>query len=218
MTEQLLKNTLHSFGQGLMVPTLIVLIFLVAVSAVSIGGILTELFTERRKLKGSIPEMLSMMDGKTTPEMEEIISVGGILNRQKTVLRELLSYENLPEEVMRAIAKRLIATEENRYEKIINRTELVARIGPMLGLMGTLIPLGPGLVALGQGDTKTLADSLLVAFDATIAGLVSASVCYVISRIRRRWYDDYLVSMESAMECILEEVYPDEKKSAREKS
>lgn len=39
----------------------------------------------------------------------------------------------------------------------------------MLGLLGTLIPLGPGIIALGQGDTQTLSTSLLTAFDTTIA-------------------------------------------------
>ena len=89
---------------------------------------------------------------------------------------------------------------------------MVAKLGPMFGLMGTLIPLGPGIVALGQGDTASLAASLGLAFDTTIAGLISAAVCVVISHIRRKWYEDYMVSMESIMDCILEEVAPDGQK------
>ena len=75
---------------------------------------------------------------------------------------------------------------------------------PMFGLLGTLIPLGPGLIALGQGDTKTLSASLLIAFDTTIAGLISGAVAFVITSIRKRWYDSYLVSMETLMEAILD--------------
>ena len=75
----------------------------------------------------------------------------------------------------------------------------------MFGLMGTLIPLGPGLIALGQGDTMTLSDSLIIAFDTTVAGLITAAVCYVIAKIRRRWYDDYMVSLETLMDAVLEE-------------
>ena len=74
----------------------------------------------------------------------------------------------------------------------------------MFGLLGTLIPLGPGIVALGQGDTQTLSDSLSIAFDTTIAGLISAAVCSVIAGIRRRWYDDYMSSSEAMAEMILE--------------
>ena len=80
----------------------------------------------------------------------------------------------------------------------------MARLGPMLGLMATLIPLGPGMIAMGQGDTKTLADSLLTAFDATVTGLAAAGVAFTISRLRKRWYEDYLSSLESIMESLLE--------------
>ena len=75
----------------------------------------------------------------------------------------------------------------------------------MFGLMGTLIPLGPGLIALGQGDTKTLSSSLLIAIDTTVAGLISAAVSYIISSVRNRWYEEYMVNLETVMECILEE-------------
>lgn len=74
----------------------------------------------------------------------------------------------------------------------------------MLGLMGTLIPLGPGLVALGSGDTQSLSQSLQFAFDTTVAGLATAIVCMLVTRVRRRWYGDYLVSMESAFNTLLE--------------
>ena len=75
----------------------------------------------------------------------------------------------------------------------------------MFGLMGTLIPLGPGLLALGQGDTKTLSDSLLIAFDTAVAGLISAAVAYIISAARKSWYEQYMVGLETVMETILEE-------------
>jgi len=82
-------------------------------------------------------------------------------------------------------------------------TDLVARIAPMFGLMGTLIPLGPGLIALGQGDTKTLSDSLMIAFDTTIAGLVSGAVSYFISGVRKGWYEQYMSWTQTIMETIL---------------
>ena len=51
----------------------------------------------------------------------------------------------------------------------------------------------------------TLSDSLIIAFDTTVAGLITAAVCYVIAKIRRRWYDDYMVSLETLMDSVLEE-------------
>ena len=105
-----------------------------------------------------------------------------------------------------ALAQQLVAQEEERLEKYTAVTDLIARLGPMFGLLGTLIPLGPGIVALGQGDTQTLAESLGVAFDTTIAGVISAAVSCVISNIRKRWYNEYITLLESTMECILEEM------------
>ena len=85
---------------------------------------------------------------------------------------------------------------------------MIAKLGPMFGLLGTLIPLGPGIVALGQGDTVTLSESMNVAFDTTIAGVISAAAS-VISHIRKRWYNDDMVSLETLMEAVLEEVTSD---------
>ena len=82
---------------------------------------------------------------------------------------------------------------------------MIAKLGPMFGLLGTLIPLGPGIIALGQGDTVTLSKSLLTAFDTTVAGLICAAVALVISVIRKRWYSEYMADTETVIECILEE-------------
>lgn len=72
----------------------------------------------------------------------------------------------------------------------LERIDLFARSGPILGLMGTLIPLGPGLTALGTGNIDILATALTVAFDTTVVGLLIGLVAYTIGRIRRRWYDE----------------------------
>ena len=74
----------------------------------------------------------------------------------------------------------------------------------MFGLMGTLIPLGPGIVAIGEGDTTVLANSLLIAFDTTVLGLIVAAVALVVSTIRKTWYAKYMAAFESAAEIVLE--------------
>lgn len=78
----------------------------------------------------------------------------------------------------------------------LERSDLLARIPPMLGLMATIIPLGPGLAALGQGNPAQLASAVTVAFDATVLGLVSGIAGLVIGKLRRRWYEELLESVE----------------------
>jgi len=78
----------------------------------------------------------------------------------------------------------------------LERADLLARIPPMLGLMATIIPLGPGLAALGQGDPAQLASAVTVAFDATVLGLVAGIAGLVIGKLRRRWYEETLDAME----------------------
>jgi biopolymer transport protein ExbB/TolQ len=110
----------------------------------------------------------------------------------------------LTEDALTEVAKRLLANESLMLQKVVFRAEVAAKVAPMLGLMGTLIPLGPGIVALGAGDTASLSASLLIAFDTTVAGLASSVVCFIVSQLRRRWYYDYLLNMESVFNTILE--------------
>lgn len=82
----------------------------------------------------------------------------------------------------------------------IERTDFLTRIAPMLGLMGTLIPLGPGLAALGEGELSILTTAMSVAFDTTVLGLLVGIVGFVAGRLRRRWYEQTLSLMEADIE------------------
>jgi biopolymer transport protein ExbB/TolQ len=204
-----LKDSMHSISSGLLIPTIIVLLFFMAYTVIELGSLLVEILTERRKVKINVPQLLDSFQGKNADQILAEIKNSGLFRRQKLALEELIKHSNLPPAALQALARRLLSKEELHYAKITARTDLVARLGPMFGLMATLIPLGPGLIALGQGDTKTLADSLLTAFDATVSGLAAAGVAFAISRLRKRWYEDYLSTIEALMESLLE-VFSDE--------
>lgn len=148
-------------------------------------------------------------------EMKAIIFSSELLKRQKRASEILIDRIKYPDNTREALARQLLADEENRYSRITKITDIVARTAPMFGLMGTLIPLGPGLIALGQGDTKTLSDSLLIAFDTTVAGLISGAISYVISGIRKSWYEQYIIGLETVFEAILEEQSRERKKAYR---
>ncbi|HSI22258.1 MAG TPA: MotA/TolQ/ExbB proton channel family protein [Methylophilaceae bacterium] len=78
----------------------------------------------------------------------------------------------------------------------LERADFLARIPPMLGLMATIIPLGPGLAALGQGQPAQLAAAVTTAFDATVLGLIAGIIGLIVGKMRRRWYEDVLENLE----------------------
>lgn len=195
---------LRAVAAGLKIPTIIILLLLIALTVVLLGTLVAEYFTERKQLKGSIPQLIDEMQGKNTEELGEVIRSSGLLQRQKDAVLEVVSRGSLPEDTRIALAKKLLLDEEKHYLGRVRVSDLIAKVAPMFGLMGTLIPLAPGLIALGQGDTKTLSDSLLIAFDTTVAGLISAAVSLLISSVRKSWYAGYSSSLEAVMEAVLD--------------
>ena len=99
-------------------------------------------------------------------------------------------------EIKRLVKTNDIALVLSLAKRRIERADFITRLAPMLGLMGTLIPLGPGLAALGDGDVKILSTAMSVAFDTTVLGLLAGMTGFVIARLRRRWYDKALSQME----------------------
>jgi hypothetical protein len=78
----------------------------------------------------------------------------------------------------------------------LERTRILVRVGPALGLMGTLIPLSPALAGLAAGDVETLSDNLRVAFSVTVAGLIIGSIAFTISLVRDRLYGQDFSDLE----------------------
>lgn len=93
---------------------------------------------------------------------------------------------------------------ESRISKTLERTRMLVRIGPMLGLMGTLIPISPALIGLAKGDVQTLSDNLVVAFSTTVVGLLIGAIGYIISTVRDRWYGLDVSDIEYALDRIEE--------------
>ncbi len=204
------SSAIHIISSALKFPAIIILLIFVVIVVFELGSLAVEIIHERRKVNQNVTDLLSNIHGKKIPQMQDVIQDSNLLKRQKIALQELLEHCKSVPYSGETLARKLLSTEESQYQKVVSVTDIIVRLGPMFGLMATLIPLGPGLIALGQGDTKTLADSLLTAFDATVIGLATAGVAFVISRLRKRWYEDDMISMEAIMEGILEEISANE--------
>jgi biopolymer transport protein ExbB/TolQ len=85
---------------------------------------------------------------------------------------------------------------ELAVQRRLDRTRLLVRAGPAIGLMGTLIPLIPGLAALAGGDVTTLANDLRDAFGATVVGLLVGTVAFALTLVRARHYSEDLAGLE----------------------
>lgn len=92
-----------------------------------------------------------------------------------------------------------LARFELRIQRRLDRTRILVRSGPAVGLMGTLIPLAPGLGALGDGDFKPLAGDLRTAFAATVVGILVGTGAYVLTLVRTRNYTEDLAGLEHAV-------------------
>lgn len=201
-----MTEILHIIGQGLRIPCYIVLLLLMAVAVIEVGFVIYEAAQRAGSDKVNTVELLHAIRGRTPDAIRALLDEEPFLNRQKLVFSKLLNTCDLPEETRLAAARRMLEGEEDYYHSVVRITDTVAKLGPMFGLLGTLIPLGPGVVALGQGDTATLSQSMSIAFDTTIAGMITAAVCALISTVRKRWYASDIADVEAIMEGCLQEM------------
>ena len=200
-----LTTGLNLISQSLLIPVVIILLIFVVVVVISLGGLIYE-YTSRTKV--SVDEVsdliLDISNAPGVDALKDIISNSAIPKVQKKILLKIAGTPNMSPNTREAFARKLIENEEGLTDKSLEITDIITRIGPTLGLMGTLIPLGTGLAALGSGDVNTLSESLIVAFDTTVVGIGSGALAYVISKLRNRWYEEYLSNSDVLSDAVLD--------------
>ena len=203
--SDILTSGLNVISQSLLIPVIVILLIFVVYAVITLGGLISE-YTSRKKIPANtIKDLIyDISASENSEEVKKVVSESIIPKSQKNILIELASSESLKEKSRQALANKYIESEENHIDKIVEKTDIVTRIGPTLGLMGTLIPMGPGLAALGSGDVNALSQAIIVAFDTTVVGIGAGAVGYLVSKIRRRWYDDYLSNLDALSDAILE--------------
>ena len=203
--SDLLTSALNVISQSLQIPVIIFLIIFAVYSVYIIGSLISEYSSHKKIPVKYIRDLIyDIANTENVEDLPDLIRNAGIQISQKTVLIEIAKSSSLPKDTRQALARKLYEEEQDRIEKNLQKTDIVTKIGPTLGLMGTLIPMGPGLAALGSGDVTTLASAIIVAFDTTVVGIGAGAVAYVAGKIRRRWYEQYLSNLDALADTVLD--------------
>ena len=101
----------------------------------------------------------------------------------------------LMDAVLRRRGRRLLqASPECRLEQLelqilrqLEPARLLGRVSPLLGLIATMVPLGPALqqVAAGQGHQALAVFGS--AFSGVVLAMTAAAIALVVYSVRRRW-------------------------------
>ncbi|AIS31888.1 MotA/TolQ/ExbB proton channel family protein [Methanobacterium formicicum] len=202
---EILSNILYLIAQSLFIPVIIVVLVFITYAVLSLGSFLTEKFSRIKFDVNKTEKLIRVISKSSNPEeMKEKVCESQLQDKYKEVIIKIISNHDIGPQSRRAIATKLIEEEELQFSTITQKTDTLVRLAPTVGLLGTLIPLGPGLSALGAGDINSLAQSLMVAFDTTITGLAAGSIGFIISRYRKKWYTDELSILEAIVESTLE--------------
>ena len=205
--SDILGRILHAAAQCFLIPCIVgLLIFLLAVFA-ELGSFVAEWKWRKKRVPAGILEI--WQDGENTANLREGVSSKAALDSlalpagEIRRLADLVLKPGAPAEERKLAARQFLDEQEFRFLKILEKTDLIAKLGPILGLMGTLIPLGPGLAALGRGDLAALSQAVIIAFDTTVVGIAAGGIAFFISKVRRRWYERDLSVLEAFLQLVL---------------
>jgi len=188
------EEILFDVSEALRVPVLVLALVALAVVVVEAGALLVELRRRRGRSVWQLDNAIAECRGRLTAGMRPEALVALLPIARNRAMEEVLA--DVLDQVGRADAEARIAKRLAEYDyrslRRLERTRILVRMGPALGLMGTLIPLSPALAGLANGDVVTLTDNLRVAFSVTVAGLLIGAVAFAISLVRDRLYaQDY---------------------------
>ncbi|MFQ5589155.1 MAG: MotA/TolQ/ExbB proton channel family protein [Nitrospiria bacterium] len=177
-----LTTILYTLSSALLVPVIVLLVGLFGWSLLTLGDFFREALERRRT-------------GTRKREAHK---------RHRDAFEAIIQTSGSETEATQRLDERLDDLERN-LSGCLEKTDLACRVAPMLGLMGTLIPLGPALMALSGGDMQTLAKKLVVAFTTTVIGLATSAISLWVTTVRRRWYDADIQEMNWLANRLLDE-------------
>lgn len=199
-----LGDGLAEVATALQVPVLIAAILALLLCAVELGRFAAEWWRRRVRNRGfDLRELTRRAIAEPAHARAYAHSAPGALAAE--AVGEIAT---APGADRRTVREHALARYELRVQRRLDRTRLLVRAGPALGLMGTLIPLAPGLAALGDGDVSALAENLRDAFGATVVGLLVGTVAFALTLARTRMYTEDLAALEQGAEILLPTSHP----------
>ena len=200
----LLQTIIYAISSSLLYPVMVILIVLTAWMIIFAGGFFAE-WIGRKRLKKNVDITRYLSQIQREKKLPESVKKHLPL-RVRIYVQKLISLLENKDGFFQEKVEVLIQEKEMKLTKEVDRTRLVVRIGPSLGLMGTLIPMGTGLAALSQGDIALMTSSLIIAFTTTVVGLALGILAYFFTTIKNRWVQEDIKDIELITEAMTREV------------
>lgn len=192
-----ISDILYWISTGLLVPVIVLLIILFARAIVLIGNF----FGQYLSIRKTSAQLSAALDGLTADTVDELSARLPERSLSPVVgcLKQILAAKDSP-----ALVSRILAEYEIDADKDLSTSKTLTKMGPMLGLMGTLIPMGPALVGLAAGDIASMAYNMQVAFATTVVGLFSSAIGFITGQVKQRWYLQDMTRLEYLAELLNE--------------
>ncbi|MBE6343866.1 MAG: MotA/TolQ/ExbB proton channel family protein [Lentimicrobiaceae bacterium] len=191
-----ISDILYWISTGLLVPVIVLLIFFFLRSLLLIGSFFGQYLAIRRTASLISTEVDSLTKENVQSLAERLPKKNPSL--VVTYMNRLLAADSA------AMRQRLLADFEIEADKDLSTSKTLSKMGPMLGLMGTLIPMGPALVGLSTGDIASMAYNMQVAFATTVVGLFAAAIGFITQQVKQRWYLQDMTNLEFVAELLNE--------------
>lgn len=183
-----LEAVLYTISTVLLYPVVLGLDLLFLWMLVYAGGFLAEWLKRRHfRANGPIADSLEIIEKERRLPPETGKNLPAHITRYTRELEEIIHNKSgfLKERV-----EDLHQRKEASLVKEVDKIRLIIRIGPSLGLMGTLIPMTTGLAALNQGNMAQLSASMVLAFSTTVVGLALGITALLFSMGKQRWVNE----------------------------
>jgi len=208
-----LQQIISIISGNLLYPVMIILIILILGSLIELGGFLFEWRNRHRDL-GRMEESAAIARARL--EQSDPEGAFGVLgqNCSNSFVHEFLYRIAALQRgcsdrgMLEVRLEKLLQDINFEMAKKLERSRFVARVGPMFGLMGTLIPMGPALLGLSAGDIDTLANNLIIAFGTTVVGLMAGAIGFMVATVRTRWYKHDISDIEYLSEILFGDLGP----------